>query len=87
MLSEPLLTSPRYLEKFPTSDPREMETMKHFAEVVARTTKGRLDKKLNRPTVKSIRVKVRCFMAAWERETKFVIPKHVHDSMAPVRLL
>jgi len=58
-----------------------METMKHFAETVGRSTKARLDKVLNRPTVKSIRVKIRTFMSAWERETDLSIPKDVHDSM------
>nr|CAG8993140.1 Unknown function [Thelonectria discophora] len=72
-----------YLEKYPASDPRDMVTMKHFAEVVARSTGARLDQKLKRPTVKSIRVKIRSFMSAWERETQQPIPKHVHDSMAP----
>ena len=63
-----------------------MTIMKHFAEAVGRSTKARLDKKLRRPTVKSIRVKIRSFISAWERETKESIPKHVHDSMAPVSM-
>ncbi|KAH8655514.1 hypothetical protein BX600DRAFT_525660 [Xylariales sp. PMI_506] len=72
-----------YLEQFPGSDPRQMETMKHYAECIGRATKARLDKSLNRPTVKTIRVKVRTFMSAWERHTSLHIPKHVHDSMCP----
>ncbi|KAK3394980.1 hypothetical protein B0H63DRAFT_492051 [Podospora didyma] len=60
-----------------------METMKHFAETVGRSTKARLDKKLNRPTVKTIRNKIRKFMSAWERETNQPIPKAVHDLMCP----
>jgi hypothetical protein len=61
-----------------------METMKHFAEAVGRSTPGRLDKKTKRATVKSIRNKIRKFMSQWQRETNLTIPKDVHDSMAPV---
>ena len=72
------------MRRFPGSDPCSMEDMKHFAETVARATPGRLDKKLGKPTVKSIRNKMRKFMSAWERDTGLAIPKHVHDSMCPV---
>ncbi|GAB1318208.1 hypothetical protein MFIFM68171_08418 [Madurella fahalii] len=71
------------VRRFPGSDPRNMETLKHFAESVARSTTARLDKTLDRPTVKTIRNKVRKFMSAWERETNLPIPKDVHDSMCP----
>lgn len=76
----------RYEKRFLDSDPRNMETMKHFVEAFARATKFKLGKKLKRPTVKSIRVKTRSFMSAWERETKLPTPKEVHDSMYPVSM-
>jgi hypothetical protein len=38
------LTRLRYERKYPSSDPRNMENMKHFAEAVGRSTSGRLDK-------------------------------------------
>ncbi|KIW36203.1 uncharacterized protein PV06_11531 [Exophiala oligosperma] len=78
-----------YERKYPGSDPRSMEVMKHFAEVVGRATPGRLDKEKaldknkKRATVKTIRNKIRKFMSQWQRETHLTIPKDVHDSMAP----
>ena len=83
----------RYERKYPGSDPRSMEVMKHFAEVVGRATPGRLDKEMTldknkkRATVKTIRNKIRKFMSQWQRETHLTIPKDVHDSMAPVSVL
>jgi len=56
------------------------------AESVERSTTARLDKTLDRHTVKTIRNKVRKFMSARERETKLPIPKEVHDSMCPVSM-
>jgi len=64
-----------------------MEDMKHFAEAVGRSTPGRLDKVMNRATVKTIRNKIRKFMSQWQRETNLTIPLEVHDSMAPVSAL
>ena len=61
-----------------------MRDMKHFAEAVGRSTPGRLDKKTKRPTVKSVRVKMRNFASQRQRETNLTIPKEVHDSVAPV---
>ncbi|KIW79865.1 hypothetical protein Z517_06480 [Fonsecaea pedrosoi CBS 271.37] len=80
-----------YERKYPGSDPRSMEVMKHFTEVVGRATPGRLDKEKSldkdknkkRATVKTIRNKIRKFMSQWQRETHLTIPKDVHDSMAP----
>jgi hypothetical protein len=61
-----------------------MEDMKHVTEAVARSTRGRLDKKTKRGTVKSVRNKMRKLMSIWQRETNLTIPTEVHDSVAPV---
>ncbi|KFY96272.1 hypothetical protein V500_02528 [Pseudogymnoascus sp. VKM F-4518 (FW-2643)] len=72
-----------YKRKFPEADPRTMQCMKHFAEVVGRSTVGRLDEG-GMATVKTVRNKVRIFMSQWERENHQSIPPKVHRSMAPV---
>jgi len=62
-----------YVEKYPNSDPRDMHT-----------TKARLsDTKIATP--RSIRIKLRRFINAWERENHTSIPDVVKYSMAPVR--
>ncbi|KFZ23167.1 hypothetical protein V502_02354 [Pseudogymnoascus sp. VKM F-4520 (FW-2644)] len=70
-----------YERRFPGADPRTMQCMKHFAELVGRSTVGRLDEE-GRPTVKTVQNKVRIFMSQWERKTHLSIPPDVHDSMA-----
>lgn len=47
--------------------------MKHFAELVGRSTVGRLDEE-GRATIKTVRNKVRVFMAQWERVNHLSIP-------------
>ncbi|KAN0101619.1 Protein of unknown function (DUF3435) domain containing protein [Hyaloscypha variabilis] len=59
---------------------RKMEDMKHVAEAVARSTRGRLGK---RATVKSVRGKMRKLLSIWLRKTNLPIPQDVHDSVAP----
>ncbi|OBT38904.1 hypothetical protein VE00_10781 [Pseudogymnoascus sp. WSF 3629] len=71
-----------YKRKFPEADPRTMQCMKHFAELVGRSTVGRLDEG-GMATVKTVRNKVRIFMSQWERENHQSIPPKVHESMAP----
>ena len=78
------LTRLRYERKYPSSDPRNMEDMKHITEAVARSTPGRLDKELKRATVKTVRNKMRKLMSIWQRKTNLTIPPEVHDSVAPV---
>ncbi|KAG9244993.1 hypothetical protein BJ878DRAFT_40562 [Calycina marina] len=72
-----------YKRKYPGSDLRIMEDMKHITEAVARSTPGRLDKKLKRATVKTVRNKMRKLMSIWQRNTNLTIPPEVHDSVAP----
>jgi hypothetical protein len=78
------LTRLRYEKKYPGSDPRNMVDLKHFAEAVGRAIIGGLDKEQNKPTVRTIRNKMRKFMSQWQRETGPTIPQDIHDSMAPV---
>ncbi|OBT53809.1 hypothetical protein VE04_04807 [Pseudogymnoascus sp. 24MN13] len=70
-----------YKRKLPEADPRTMQCMKHFSEVVGRSTVGRLDEG-RMPTVKTVRNKVRIFMSQWERVNHQSIPPDVHNSMA-----
>jgi len=46
----------RYERKFPGSDLRDMETMKHVAKTIGLATPGRLDKEKNMATVKTVRL-------------------------------
>jgi hypothetical protein len=78
---ESKLTRLRYEKKFPGSDLRKMEDMKHVTEAVARSTGGKLGK---RATVKTVRGKMRKLMSIWLRKTNLPIPQDVHDSVAPV---
>jgi len=55
--------------------------MKYVAEAVARSTRGRLDK---RAIVKLVRGKMRKLLSIWLRKTNLPIPQDVHDSVAPV---
>ncbi|KAK8071921.1 hypothetical protein PG996_005269 [Apiospora saccharicola] len=71
-----------YTIRFPESDPRNMRTMKHFAEVVGMTTPGRLDK-TGKATTWSVRNKMRRFYNMWERDYKVSIPEEVKLSVAP----
>lgn len=70
-----------YEKAFPGSDPRNMGDVKHFAEVIARSTLGVLENALK---VQIIRNKMRAFMSQFERVTNLTIPKEVHDSMVLV---
>jgi hypothetical protein len=70
----------------PDRSPRNMTKMKHFAEVYTRETKFKLDKKLKRPTVKSIRFQIRTFMSAWQHKTNLTILMEVRDSTCPVSI-
>ncbi|KAG9245438.1 hypothetical protein BJ878DRAFT_541278 [Calycina marina] len=72
-----------YERKYPRSDLRNMEDMKHITEAVGRSTPGRLDKELKRATVKTVRNKMRKLMSIWQRNTNLTIPPEVHDSVAP----
>jgi hypothetical protein len=58
--------------------------MKHFIEVIGRSTPGKLNKLTKLATVKSIRNKIRKFMSQWQRETNLTIPEEVNDSITPV---
>ncbi|KAK5652002.1 hypothetical protein OQA88_10905 [Cercophora sp. LCS_1] len=64
-----------YEQRFPGANPCDMETMKQFSEAIARSTRGRLDEASANPTVKSVRNKIRKFMAAWERENSTSVPR------------
>lgn len=77
------LTCFSYSNRFPDADPQSLKSLKHFAQAVALATKGRLDKKGGRPTVHTVRNKLRHFMAAWERAND-AIPKQIHDSVCAV---
>ncbi|PWI64678.1 hypothetical protein PCL_08687 [Purpureocillium lilacinum] len=69
---------------FPGSTPTNIQTLKQFAECVARTAKGRLHKAdQGRATPASVRVEMRRFCNAWQREHNTVIPQDVKRSMAP----
>jgi hypothetical protein len=61
------LTRLSYVRRFPGLDQRNMETMKHFAETVACSTAARLDRVLNRPTLKLIQNKIRKCMSQWSK--------------------
>jgi hypothetical protein len=78
------LTPLRYERKYPGSDLRNMEDMKHITEAVGRSTPGRLDKATGRATVRTVRNKMRKLMSIWQRKTNSTIPPEVHDSVAPV---
>ncbi|KAH6725001.1 hypothetical protein BKA61DRAFT_688306 [Leptodontidium sp. MPI-SDFR-AT-0119] len=60
-----------YERKYPGSDLRNIEDIKHITKAVGRLTPGRLDKELKRATVKT------------QRKTNLTIPPEVHDSVAP----
>lgn len=77
------LTLISYSKRIPDANPQSLRSLKHFAEAVALGTEGRLDKEGGRPTVHTVRNKLRHFMAAWERQHD-AIPKHVHDSVCAV---
>ncbi|KAB5515367.1 hypothetical protein GE09DRAFT_1263504, partial [Coniochaeta sp. 2T2.1] len=62
------------------SDPRDMQTMKHFAEVVGRGVQARLTTDATTWSVRSI---MRRFYNQWERENHTTIPEEVKVSMAP----
>ncbi|GJN66003.1 hypothetical protein PLICBS_000019 [Purpureocillium lilacinum] len=69
---------------FPGSTPTNIQTLKQFAECVARTAKGRLHKAdQGRAAPASVRVEMRRFCNAWQREHNTVIPQDVQRSMAP----
>ncbi|RYP14043.1 hypothetical protein DL767_010440 [Monosporascus sp. MG133] len=79
-----------YLNKFPGSDPCNMQVMKHFAEVIGRGIKARLEARVGRSktergraTTFSVRNKMRRFYNMWEREMHIAIPEKVKNSMAP----
>ncbi|KAM5357705.1 hypothetical protein ACJZ2D_015990 [Fusarium nematophilum] len=72
-----------YEKEFGSSDPREMQVMKHFAEFVALGTVGKLDKENELPTTDSVRNKMRRFYSNWQRKTHQTIPAEVTLSMAP----
>ena len=89
------LTSFRYVAKFPGRDPRDMRVMKHFAEVIGRGIKARLEaelaaepddgkKKNKRANTWSVRNKMRRFYNMWERQMHLNIADEVQESMAPV---
>ncbi|KAK0114147.1 hypothetical protein ONS95_013649 [Cadophora gregata] len=52
-----------YERKYPGSDLRNMENMKHIAEAVGRSTPSRLDKKTKRATIKTVQNKMRKLMS------------------------
>lgn len=56
--------------------------MKYIAEAIRRVTPYRLDKKLKRATIKTVRNKMRKLMSIWQRKTNLTIPLEVHDSAA-----
>ena len=78
-ISEPVLTTYRYNRRFPSSNLCNIEIIKYFAEIIRRSTTARLDKMLNRPTVKLIWNKVRKFISAQECKTNLLIPKEVYN--------
>jgi hypothetical protein len=70
----------------PDPDLRNIIMIKYFAEVYTYRTKFKLDKKLKRPTIKSMRVQIRIFMSAWQCKTNLTIPIEVHDSICPISI-
>ncbi|KAK3934859.1 hypothetical protein QBC46DRAFT_367956 [Diplogelasinospora grovesii] len=51
------LSKERYERRWPSSDPRDLQTLKHFTELVGRNIKGRLDKENIKATTGSVREK------------------------------
>ncbi|KAB5550744.1 hypothetical protein GE09DRAFT_1033211 [Coniochaeta sp. 2T2.1] len=72
-----------YEKQYPGSDPRDMKTMKHFAEVVALGLGYKLDQETEMPTVISVRGVMRRFYNQWERLNHCAIDNEVKESMAP----
>ncbi|KAF4943641.1 hypothetical protein FSARC_14865 [Fusarium sarcochroum] len=72
-----------YEKAFGSSDPRDMRVMKHFAELLALGTKGKLDKDNQLPTTDSVRNKMRRFYNNWQRKNHQAIPAKVTLSMCP----
>jgi len=64
----------RYKRKFPSSDLRDMETIKHVAKTIGLATLVKLNKEKNIATVKTIRNKMQKLMSQWKRETILFIP-------------
>jgi hypothetical protein len=74
----------RYEKRFPGSDPRDMQTMKHFAMVLALGMKAILDKDADLASTFSVRNVMRRFYNQWERQHNKTIEDEVKLSMAPV---
>ncbi|CVK91801.1 uncharacterized protein FMAN_06805 [Fusarium mangiferae] len=74
-----------YERKFPGSTPQDMQTLKHFAEFLGRSKRGRLPQENGKqmPTAGSIRSAMRRFCNAWERANHTYITFDVERSMAP----
>ncbi|KAH6982384.1 hypothetical protein EDB80DRAFT_592848, partial [Ilyonectria destructans] len=65
------------------ASPKDLQTLKHFSAIIASTMVGRLDPNDPRPTDNSIRVVMRRFCSAWERENNDYIPEAFKRSMCP----
>jgi hypothetical protein len=61
-----------------------MQTMKHFATVLALGMNAKLDKKADLPSTWSVRGVMRRFYNQWEREHHITIDDDIKLSMAPV---
>jgi hypothetical protein len=61
-----------------------MKDIKHITKAVARSTPYRLDKEIERLTVKTVRNKMRKLISIWQRNTHRTIPPEVHNSVAPI---
>ncbi|KAK5988066.1 hypothetical protein PT974_12203 [Cladobotryum mycophilum] len=72
-----------FLKEFPDSDPRDMQTLKQYAEYLGLSMTGKLDKNAQMPTTSSVRNKLRQFCNAWERDFRQSIPQEVRLSMSP----
>ncbi|KAK3935061.1 hypothetical protein QBC46DRAFT_424220 [Diplogelasinospora grovesii] len=64
-------------------DPRNMQTMKHFAEVLGLGLMARLDTEKGVVTTTTVRNKMRQFYNQWERSRHKIISDEVKLSMAP----
>jgi hypothetical protein len=82
-----MLTRSRYARSGDNLDPCDMQTMKHFTEVLALGLMPRLDTDGGMPTTWTVKNKMRQFRNQWEREHHRTIPKEVKESVAPVSVI
>ncbi|KAK3936527.1 hypothetical protein QBC46DRAFT_366858 [Diplogelasinospora grovesii] len=69
--------------QYPGSDPRDMQTMKHFAEVLRLGIEHKLDKEAEMLNIRSLRGIMRRFYNQWEREHHTTIDEAIKESVCP----